>query len=181
MTAAATAPGGAVTLRGERAGDAAALARVIVAAFADEPQGGQFERRIVDALRADGRLSVSLVAVRDGRLVGHVAFSPVAIGAGGEGWHGLAPLAVWPGCQRQGIGAALVRAGLNALRRAGARGCVVLGEPAYYARFGFGFGFGSAGDIVFPQAPPDALMALPFGEHAPCPAGELRYHASFYA
>lgn len=177
MTAAATAPGGAVTLHGERAGDAAALARVIVAAFADEPQGGQFERRIVDALRADGRLSVSLVAVRDGRLVGHVAFSPVAIGAGGEGWHGLAPLAVWPGCQRQGIGAALVRAGLDALRRAGARGCVVLGEPAYYARFGFG----AAGDIVFPQAPPDALMALPFGEHAPCPAGELRYHASFYA
>lgn len=177
MTAAATAPGGAVTLRGERAGDAAALARVIVAAFSDEPQGGQFERRIVDALRADGRLSVSLVAVRDGRLVGHVAFSPVAIGAGGEGWHGLAPLAVWPGCQRQGIGAALVRAGLDALRRAGARGCVVLGEPAYYARFGFG----PAGDIVFPQAPPDALMALPFGEHAPCPAGELRYHASFYA
>lgn len=177
MTAAATAPGGAVTPRGERAGDAAALARVIVAAFADEPQGGQFERRIVDALRVDGRLSVSLVAVRDGRLVGHVAFSPVAIGAGGEGWHGLAPLAVWPGCQRQGIGAALVRAGLDALRRAGARGCVVLGEPAYYARFGFG----PAGDIVFPQAPPDALMALPFGEHAPRPAGELRYHASFYA
>ncbi|CAJ9511290.1 GNAT family N-acetyltransferase [Burkholderia pseudomallei] len=177
MTAAATAPGGAVTPRGERAGDAAALARVIVAAFADEPQGGQFERRIVDALRADGRLSVSLGAVRDGRLVGHVAFSPVAIGAGGEGWHGLAPLAVWPGCQRQGIGAALVRAGLDALRRAGARGCVVLGEPAYYARFGFG----PAGDIVFPQAPPDALMALPFGEHAPCPAGALRYHASFYA
>ncbi|WP_342303369.1 N-acetyltransferase [Burkholderia pseudomallei] len=177
MTAAATAPGGAATLRGERAGDAAALARVIVAAFADEPQGGQFERRIVDALRADGRLSVSLVAVRDGRHVGHVAFSPVAIGAGGEGWHGLAPLAVWPGCQRQGIGAALVRAGLDALRRAGARGCVVLGEPAYYARFGFG----PAGDIVFPQAPPDALMALPFGEHAPCPAGALRYHASFYA
>lgn len=177
MTAAAAAPGGAVTPRGERAGDAAALARVIVAAFADEPQGGQFERRIVDALRVDGRLSVSFVAVRDGRLVGHVAFSPVAIGAGGEGWHGLAPLAVWPGCQRQGIGAALVRAGLDALRRAGARGCVVLGEPAYYARFGFG----PAGDIVFPQAPPDALMALPFGEHAPRPAGELRYHASFYA
>lgn len=177
MTAAATAPGGAVTLRGERAGDAAALARVIVAAFADEPQGGQFERRIVDALRVDGRLSVSLVAVRDGRLVDHVAFSPVAIGAGGEGWHGLAPLAVWPGCQRQGIGAALVRAGLDALRRAGARGCVVLGEPAYYARFGFG----PAGDIVFPQASPDALMALPFGEHAPRPAGALRYHASFYA
>lgn len=177
MTAAATAPGSAVTPRGERAGGAAALARVIVAAFADEPQGGQFERRIVDALRADGRLSVSLGAVRDGRLVGHVAFSPVAIGAGGEGWHGLAPLAVWPGCQRQGIGAALVRAGLDALRRAGARGCVVLGEPACYARFGFG----PAGDIVFPQAPPDALMALPFGEHAPRPAGALRYHASFYA
>ncbi|MDI9701400.1 N-acetyltransferase, partial [Burkholderia cenocepacia] len=71
--------------------------RVIRAAFAGEPQGGAFEQRIVDTLRADGALSVSLVAERDGRIVGHVAFSPVAIGgepAGNQQWYGLAPLAV---------------------------------------------------------------------------------------
>lgn len=176
MTAAATAPGGAVTLRGERAGDAAALARVIVAAFADEPQGGQFERRIVDALRVDGRLSVSLVAVRDGRLVGHVAFSPVAIGAGGEDG---------TGSRRSRCGPAA--SGRASARRSCARGSMPCGAPARAVASCSAsppitrFGFGPAGDIVFPQAPPDALMALPFGEHAPRPAGELRYHASFYA
>ncbi|MGU7773184.1 GNAT family N-acetyltransferase [Burkholderia sp. MR1-5-21] len=167
-----------VTLRDERAADAAAIARVIAAAFAGEPQGGRFEQRIVDALRADGCLSVSLVAERDARIVGHVAFSPVTIGDGSHaGWYGLAPLAVLPDCQRQSIGAGLVRTGLDALRRLGARGCVVLGEPAYYTRFGFG----PAGDIVFPQAPPEYLMALSFDDSVPRPAGDVRYHASFYA
>ncbi|KVO24028.1 GCN5 family acetyltransferase [Burkholderia ubonensis] len=175
------APVDVVTLRDERASDVAAVARVIAAAFAAAPQQGHFEQRIVDALRADGWLSVSLVAERDERVIGHVAFSPVTIGAigdGGEsGWYGLAPLAVLPDCQRRSVGAGLVRTGLDALRRLGARGCVVLGEPAYYARFGFG----PAGDIVFPQAPPEYLMVLPFDAAAPSPAGEVRYHASFYA
>ncbi|KVM04931.1 GCN5 family acetyltransferase [Burkholderia ubonensis] len=175
------APVDVVTLRDERASDVAAVARVIAAAFAAAPQQGHFEQRIVDALRADGWLSVSLVAERDERVIGHVAFSPVTIGTvgdGGEsGWYGLAPLAVLPDCQRQSVGAGLVRTGLDALRRLGARGCVVLGEPAYYARFGFG----PAGDIVFPQAPREYLMVLPFDAAAPSPAGEVRYHASFYA
>ncbi|EGD00384.1 GCN5-related N-acetyltransferase, partial [Burkholderia sp. TJI49] len=72
------APVEVVTLRDERPRDADAIARVIVAAFAAEPQHGQFERRIVDTLRADDALSVSLVAERDGRVIGHVAFSPVS-------------------------------------------------------------------------------------------------------
>lgn len=168
-----------VTLRDERASDVDAIGRVIVAAFADEPQHGQFERRIVDALRADGALGVSLVAERDGRIVGHVAFSPVAIGgepAGSHPWYGLAPLAVLPECQRQSIGAGLVRTGLDALRRLGARGCVVLGDPAYYTRFGFV----PSGDIVFPGVPSEYFLALPFDEAAPRPSGEVRYHDVFY-
>ncbi|WP_175684503.1 GNAT family N-acetyltransferase [Burkholderia anthina] len=168
-----------VTLRDERASDVDAIGRVIVAAFADEPQHGQFERRIVDALRADGALGVSLVAERDGRIVGHVAFSPVAIGgepAGSQPWYGLAPLAVLPECQRQSIGAGLVRTGLDALRRLGARGCVVLGDPAYYTRFGFV----PSGDIVFPGVPSEYFLALPFDEAAPRPSGEVRYHDVFY-
>ncbi|AFQ47939.1 GNAT family N-acetyltransferase [Burkholderia cepacia] len=172
------APVDVVTLRGERASDVDAIGRVIVAAFADEPQHGQFERQIVDALRVDGVLSVSLVAERDERLIGHVAFSPVSIGgepAGSQQWYGLAPLAVRPECRRLSIGAGLVRTGLDALRRLGARGCVVLGDPAYYARFGFV----PSGDLVFPAAPPGYFLALAFDEAAP-PSGEVRYHDVFH-
>ncbi len=173
------APVEVVTLRDERKSEVDTIGRVIGAAFAGEPQGGQFERRIVDALRADGLLSVSLVAERDGRVIGHVAFSPVAIGgepADRQQWYGLAPLAVLPDCQRQSVGAGLVRAGLDALRRLGARGCVVLGDPAYYARFGFE----PSGDIVFPDVPREYFLALSFDASAPLPSGEARYHDVFY-
>lgn len=167
-----------VTLRDERASDVDAIGRVIVAAFADEPQHGQFERRIVDALRAGGALSVSLVAERDERVIGHVAFSPVSIGgapAASQQWYGLAPLAVRPDCWRQSIGAGLVRTGLDALRRLGARGCVVLGDPAYYARFGFKPFDG----LVFAHALPGHFLALSFDATAPRPSGEVRYHDAF--
>ncbi|AXK67128.1 N-acetyltransferase [Burkholderia sp. IDO3] len=167
-----------VTLRDERASDVDAIGRVIVAAFADEPQHGQFERRIVDALRAGGALSVSLVAERDERVIGHVAFSPVSIGgapAASQQWYGLAPLAVRPDCWRQSIGAGLVRTGLDALRRLGARGCVVLGDPAYYARFGFEPFDG----LVFAHALPGHFLALSFDATAPRPSGEVRYHDAF--
>ncbi|HIC7209000.1 GNAT family N-acetyltransferase [Burkholderia stabilis] len=173
------APVEVVTLRDERKSEADAIGRVIVAAFAGEAQGGQFERRIVDTLRADDALSVSLVAQRDGRIIGHVAFSPVAIGgeaAGVQQWYGLAPLAVLPDCQRQSIGAGLVRTGLDALRRLGARGCVVLGDPGYYARFGFE----PSGDIVFPGVPPEYFLAQSFDDAAPRPSGDVRYHDVFY-
>jgi len=173
------APVEVVTLRDARAREADAIGRVIAAAFAGEPEGGQFERRIVDTLRADGALSVSLVAERDGRLIGHVAFSPVSIGgepSGSQCWYGLAPLAVLPDCQRQSIGAGLVRTGLDALRRLGARGCVLLGEPAYYTRFGFA----PSGDIVFPGVPPEYFLALSLDDSAPRPAGDVRYHDVFY-
>ena len=168
-----------VTLRDERASDVDAIGRVIVAAFADEPQQGRFERQIVDALRAEGVLSVSLVAERDERVIGHVAFSPVSIGgepAGSQQWYGLAPLAVLPECQRQSIGAGLVRTGLDALRRLGARGCVLLGEPAYYTRFGFA----PSGDIVFPGVPPEYFLALSLDDSAPRPSGDVRYHDVFH-
>jgi putative acetyltransferase len=173
------APVDIVTLRDERAGDVDAIGRVIAAAFAEAPQHGQFERQIVDALRADGALSVSLVAERDERVIGHVAFSPVSIAgepAGSHGWYGLAPLAVRPECRRQSVGAGLVRTGLDALRRLGARGCVVLGDPAYYARFGFV----SSGDLVFTDAPPAYFLALALDEAAPRPSGAVRYHDAFH-
>ena len=92
------------------------------------------EARLIGALRAAGRLSLSLVAVEDGQVVGHIAFSPMT---GLDGGLGLAPLAVHAAHRRRGIGAQLAREGLAGCARLGARCVVVLGDPAYYGRFGF--------------------------------------------
>jgi putative acetyltransferase len=94
------------------------------------------EARLVMALRQAGRLTVSLVATDQGQIVGHVAFSPVSTAAGPTGV-ALAPLAVASTHRRQGIGAVLVRAGLDVASQMGHTWAVVLGKPGYYGRFGF--------------------------------------------
>lgn len=115
-------------LRSERAEDAAAIRAVHVAAFPTP-----MEAALVDALRSAGAATVSEVAVVDGVVAGHVLLSPVSV----PGVLGLAPLAVRPELQKQGIGAALVRHALERAKEEGAGALVVLGEPAYYGRFGF--------------------------------------------
>jgi putative acetyltransferase len=122
------------TVRPERLDDVAAIRTLHELAF-----GGAVEAGIVDALRARGKATLSLVAVDGHRVVGHILFSPVTIASGGKERPalGLGPMAVLPAHQRQGIGSLLVRAGLEACRDAG-HGCVVvLGHPTYYPRFGF--------------------------------------------
>lgn len=137
------------TIRPERAGDAAAIAGVTRAAFAPVPYSDGSEVGIVERLRADGDLALSLVVVADAAVVGHIAFSPVTISDGSRGWFGLGPVSVLPERQGAGLGAALVRAGLAELHARGVAGCVLLGDPAYYARFGF------VADpaLVYPAAP----------------------------
>ena len=93
------------------------------------------EARLVDALRAAGQAAVSLVALVQDDIVGHVLFSPVAANSGRG--VGLAPVAVLPRDQGQGIGAALIRTGIESCRAAGYDYVVVLGDPGYYRRFGF--------------------------------------------
>lgn len=97
------------------------------------------EARLVDALRASGALTLSLVAVGDGGIVGHIAFSPVSVVAEGREAQGigLAPMAVDPSLQRQGIGGRLIAEGLQRLRAQGHPFCVVLGHVDYYPRHGF--------------------------------------------
>lgn len=162
-------------VRPEAAGDEAAIGEVVRAAFADHPHSEQTEHHIVRALRAAGALTVSLVAEVDGRVAGHIAFSPVAIADGSPGWYGLGPVAVLPSLQGRGMGRDLIEHGLAALRARGAAGCVLLGEPALYGRFGF------AHDprLVLADVPQEYFLALPFG--AARPAGEVRYHPAFSA
>jgi putative acetyltransferase len=125
------------SIRPERPGDEPAIRRVTAAAFAGHPHSGGSEPRIVDGLRADGDLSLSLVAERAGEIVGHVAFSPARLSGGEPGWLTLGPISVLPGLHGQGAGRALIEAGLARLREDGACGAVVLGEPELYGRFGF--------------------------------------------
>ncbi|MGN3974478.1 GNAT family N-acetyltransferase [Tsuneonella sp. SYSU-LHT278] len=124
-------------IRAERPGDEAAIRALVAAAFADVPYSDDSEPEIVEALRAGGDLAISLVAEATDDIVGHVAFSPVVIDGVEGGWFGLGPVSVLPGRQRQGIGTRLIDAGIAELRARGALGVVVVGDPSYYARFGF--------------------------------------------
>jgi putative acetyltransferase len=126
-----------VVLRAERPDDSDAIGAVIEAAFAGKPYAEGDEADLVVALRADDALALSLVAEAGGRVVGQVAFSPARASEGAPGWHALGPVAVLPDWQGRGIGSRLVRDGLEQLAARGAAGCILVGDAAYYTRFGF--------------------------------------------
>jgi len=149
----------AITIRPEAPGDEPAIEAVTVAAFRDAPHTSHSEQFIVAALRRAGALAVSLVAVDEGRVIGHVAVSPVTVSDGAPGWYDLGPISVLPARQGQGVGSRLLESALDALRARGAAGCVLLGDPAFYGRFGFRAEPG----LVLPGVPPEYFQALTFG------------------
>lgn len=155
-------------IRDEEPRDRAAVRAVIEAAFA-RPD----EADLVDRLREDGDREVSLVAVEGGAIVGHVLFSKM--GAPFRAL-GLAPVAVAPTRQRSGIGSRLIRAGLERARAAGWQGVFVLGDPAYYRRFGFDPAL--AAGFACAYAGPH-LMALALGPALPAGGGEIAYAPAF--
>lgn len=126
-----------ITVRAERSGDEAAIHAVNEAAFRDHPHSEGMEPFIVEALRTDGDLALSLVAEVDGAIAGHAAYSKAILSNGDDGWFTLGPIAVLPDRQGQGVGRALMEAGERHWREADAKGIVLLGDPAIYARFGF--------------------------------------------
>ncbi len=162
-----------MVIREEQTDDAAAIDAISRAAFHGHPSSPQTEHLIVHALREVGALSLSLVATVDGKVVGHLAFSPVSIAGTDLGWWGLGPLAVAPTRQRSGIGSALVRSGLRRLAERSVPGCVLLGDPAFYGRFGFAPQTG----LVCPGSPAEHFMALVLIGVAP--VGAVQYHAAF--
>ncbi len=164
-----------ITLRNERSEDIEAIARLTRIAFEEERHSSHTEHFIVDALRRSGQLSVSLVAQEHGAILGHVAISPVRISSGAMGWFGLGPISVCPDRQGQGIGSALMKAALSELQRIGGVGCVVLGDPGYYARFGFCCHPG----LELPSVPQEYFQALAFT--GAVPTGIVQYHPAFDA
>jgi putative acetyltransferase len=161
-------------IRPEQPDDASAIHTVITAAFKDAPRSHHTEAAIVDDLRDAGALTLSLVAVEGETLVGHIAFSAVTINGETCAWYGLGPLSVQPDRQRQGIGQSLVRTGLDRLRGIDAQGCVVLGDPDFYGRFGFV----SDPNLRYPNGESEYFQRLAFNGAEP--TGEVSYHAAFY-
>ncbi|GEM_PF-799366 len=125
-------------IRSERPGEGDAIHALTRAAFVDAPHSSHTEQYIVDALRRAGALAVSLVAEDADGIVGHVALSKVQLSDGSPGWYGLGPISVAPGRQGQGVGSALMRAAVEALRARGAAGCVLLGIRRITAGSGSG-------------------------------------------
>jgi putative acetyltransferase len=164
-----------ITIRREQAADIQAIEDVTVAAFRTLAVSNHTEQFIIAALRAAKALTVSLVAEYEGQVVGHIAFSPVTISDGSKDWYGLGPISVLPALQRQGIGKALVQEGLSLLKRLGAQGCCLVGDPNYYRRFGFR----NIPDLVYEGVPQEFFLALPLGSFVP--QGVVSFHEGFKA
>jgi putative acetyltransferase len=164
-----------IVIRSETDADVSAITEVTVAAFKTLEISNHTEQFIIEALRAANALTISLVAEVDGRVIGHIAFSPVTISDGTRNWYGLGPVSVLPAYQRQGIGKALIREGLSRLKDLNAQGCCLVGHPDYYRKFGFD----NIPELVHEGVPPSVFLALSFNGHTP--QGTVAFHEGFKA
>ncbi|WP_312820989.1 N-acetyltransferase [Brevundimonas sp.] len=160
-------------LRPESSADRAAIHSLTQLAFQGHPHSDGSEPRIIDALRDAKALTISIVAELEGQIVGHAAFSPVEWNSQ-PGWFGLGPVSVHPELQGRGIGQKLIDSGLEQLRVIGASGCVVMGDPAYYGRFGFK----QDARFTYPGVPAEYFTVLVWDEPDQ-QAGDVRYHPAF--
>lgn len=161
-------------IRPENPADIAAIRGVTISAFKDHPHSDETEHLVVDRLRQAGALSISLVCEVDGLVVGHIAFSPVALSDGSKNWFGLGPISVSPAFQGQGIGGALIHRGLDMLRAQPAAGCVVMGDPDFYRKFGFR----NDPRFALHDCAPQYFLALPLSSDGA--SGMVSYHGAFY-
>ena len=163
-----------ITLREEVPADAEAIFTLTADAFRGKRFSDGTEPHIINRLRRDGDLSLSLVAVKAQAIVGHVAFSKVTINSVHDHWYGLGPVSVTPDLQKQGIGTTLINAGLKLMQEQNACGIALIGDPGYYCRFGFSYN----GKLKYRDIPDKNVQYLawkceaPVGELAFCPAFE---------
>ncbi|MGB5422421.1 MAG: N-acetyltransferase [Desulfobacterales bacterium] len=162
-------------IRNELESDFEAISAVTKAAFENHPHSKHTEQFIVNALRAANALTVSLVAEIGGKVVGHIAFSPVTISDGSQNWYGLGPVSVLPKFQKQGIGKSLIHEGLSMLKALEAKGCVLVGDPNYYERFGYK----KLPDLTLDGVPPEYFLALAFEKNEA--RGGVVFHQGFAA
>jgi putative acetyltransferase len=162
-----------MVIRGETPQDSASIRSVTDAAFDGVEHSSGTEGAIVEALREAGALTLSLVAEQNDVVVGHVAFSPVLIDGEDRHWFGLGPVSVSPGLQRSGIGTALIKEGLQLLKQRGAHGCVVLGDPDFYRRFGFTSGHA----LRYGNVPPEYFQSMVLSGFPE--KGVVAYHEGF--
>ena len=165
----------ALLIRKETAADIERISEVTIAAFKNHPFSENTEHFIIQALRDAHALTISLVAENKEQIVGHIGFSPVTLSDGSKDWYGLGPVAVSPEYQKQGIGKSLVHEGLTLLKTMDAKGCVLVGDPAYYNRFGFTH----SPDVVYEGIPQEYVLVLPFGKKTP--QGRVVFHQGFSA
>lgn len=164
-----------VIIRPERADDRHAIHDITRRAFAPMPYSDGTEHILIDRFRDAGVLALSLVAELNGRVIGQVSFTPASSADGSGGRFALGPVAVEPDMQGTGVGTTLIRSGIDWLRAQQAAGCVLVGNPAYYGRFGF---------IPMPQLCPPGEPAqfyqmLPLADTQP--ASIVAFHPLFYA
>ncbi len=163
----------AITIRPEAAGDIAAIHALTEAAFNPMPFSDGSEPRIIDQLRDDGDLTLSLVAEDGEDIVGHIAISPVTISDGACDWYGLGPVSVSPGLQRMGIGGALIKRAIADMRVMGAKGIILLGSNEYYPRFGFVH----EPQLTYSGPPAEFFQCLLL--NGDLPSGEVKYAPAF--
>ena len=161
-------------IRYERENDFEAIREVTKLAFTDMPFADGNEHELTDNLRNAGALAVSLVAERSNRVIGHVAISIAIPEDQSRGWYALGPASVHPAHQRRGVGSALIRKGLEELEKLGASGCILTGNPGFYARFGFQVD----PSLAPPEEPPEYFMVKVFsGQRTTRP---VSFHRVFY-
>ncbi len=164
-----------ISIRKETESDIPHIYDVTVSAFLNAPHSDHTEQFIVNALRDEGMLSISLIAENDIGIVGHVALSPVSISDNSKDWYGLGPISVLPEYQNRGIGSALMNAAIEALKDIKAQGCVLLGDFNYYARFDFK----PLEGLILPDVPAEYFQALVLSGKSP--QGIVAYDKSFFA
>jgi putative acetyltransferase len=164
-----------IVIRNETDADVETITEVTIAAFKTLEISNHTEQFIIEALRAAKALTLSLVAELDGRVIGHIAFSPVTISDGTLNWYGLGPVSVLPEYQRKGIGKALIHEGLSRLKGLNAQGCCLVGHRDYYRKFGFK----NIPGLVHEGVPQEVFFALSFDEHTP--QGTVAFHEGFKA